>query len=133
MGMQNPKLNDPIDKLSEIYPEGTRFFLEEIRVVPVRNTEYGDGEMVIIKVRGHERELGVWGSYLLTQAKSVDLNDLHRWYKIERRSVEGFGKGRPVKMFVPAGSEDAPGQDDDVPFDSGVFEAVDQSDDDHDF
>jgi len=101
MGMQDPKINEPLDKLAEVFPEGTPFFLEAVRVVPAKTADFGDGEMVILKVRGHERELGVWGSYLLAQAKSVDASDLNQWYVVERGPIEGFGKGRPVKMFVP--------------------------------
>lgn len=104
MGMQNPKVNEPLDKLSEVVPEGDRFFLESIRTVPVKSTEYGEGEMVVVKIRGHERECGIWGAYLLTQAKSASTADLNQWYVINRRPVEGFGKGRPVKVFDPAPS-----------------------------
>lgn len=103
MGMQNPEVGEPIDKLTDKYPEGTPFFLQGIRVVEANTREFGKGEMVIVRVRGNERELGVWGSYLLTQAKSVDGSDLNQWYIIERRHVPGFGKnGRPVKAFTPS-------------------------------
>lgn len=114
MGMQNPAVGEPLDKLSEHYPEGTRFYLTGIRVVKARTADFGEGEMVVLRVQGHERELGVWGSYLLTQAKSVTPEDLNQWYVVNRRVIEGFGKGRPVKVFDPA---PAPGQsDEDRPF-----------------
>lgn len=102
MGMQNPVVNEPLDKLSEEYPEGTPFYLISVRIVKAKTADFGDGEMVVLKVRDHTRELGVWGSYLLSQARSIDDSDLNRWWKIERGVVEGFGKGRPVKQFVPA-------------------------------
>lgn len=100
MGMQNPAVSEPLDKLSEIFPEGTPFYLMEIRTVKAKTADFGEGEMVVVKVADHDRELGVWGSYLLAQAKSVDSGDLNQWYKIERKVIEGFGKGRPVKTFT---------------------------------
>lgn len=106
MGMQNPAVSEPIDKLAEVFPEGTPFFLLGIRVVKAKTTDFGEGEMVILKVRGHDRELGVWGSYLLTQAKSADVGDMNQWYTVERRVIDGFGKGRPVKVFTPATAPD---------------------------
>jgi hypothetical protein len=100
MGMQNPAVSEPLDKLSDKYPEGTPFFLEAIRTVEANTANYGKGEMVVVRVRGNDRELGVWGSYLLTQAKSVDNSDLNQWYKVERKIVPGFGKnGNAVKVF----------------------------------
>lgn len=102
MGMQNPTVREPLDKLAEVYPEGTPFYLTGIRTVKAQTQDFGEGEMVVLTVRGHDRELGVWGAYLLAQAKSVDDSDLNRWYRVERITVEGFGKGRPVKAFVPA-------------------------------
>lgn len=103
MGMMNPAVNEPLDKLSDKFKEGEAFFLEGIRTVEANTQAYGKGEMVVLKVRGAERELGVWGSYLLHQAKSVAASDLGRWYKVERTQIEGFGKGgREVKAFVPA-------------------------------
>lgn len=110
MGMQSPNIGEPLDRLSDVYPEGERFYIEGIRTVKANSQEYGPGEMVVIRVRGHERELGVWGAYLLAQAKSHTPEDLNKWYVLERRKVEGFGKGRPVKILVPYV---APGQDDD--------------------
>lgn len=107
MGLMNPEVGEPLDKMTDVYPEGEPFFLEGIRIVEANTQDYGKGEMVVVRVRGHERELGVWGVYLLAQAKSVQPSDLHKWYKIERRRVEGFGKvqngqRRPVKAFTPA-------------------------------
>ncbi|MDE2101948.1 MAG: hypothetical protein KGL39_32175 [Patescibacteria group bacterium] len=99
MGMQNPVVNDPIDKLAEVYPEGTPFFLTGIRTVKARTADFGEGEMVLVRARDHERELGIWGSYILAQAKSADTSDLNQWYVVRRRVIEGFGKGRPVKVL----------------------------------
>src|SRR5487761_1171312 len=101
MGMQNPVVNEPIDKLSEVYPEGTPFTLLNVRIVKAKTADFGEGEMVVLKVAGHERELGVWGSYILAQAKSVDPSDLNRMYVLRRRVIEGFGKGRAVKVLDP--------------------------------
>lgn len=104
MGMQNPNVEtfEPTDKLADVYAEGTPFFLEGIRVVKAKTADFGDGEMVLLKVRGHERELGVWGAYLTVQAKSVSPGDLGRWYVLNRRLIDGFGKNRPSKVLDPA-------------------------------
>jgi hypothetical protein len=101
MGMQNPVVNDPIDKLSEVIAEGSPFTIDGLRIVSAKTADFGDGEMVIVKVRGHERECGVWGSYLLAQARSADASDYGKQYVLNRRVIEGFGKGRPVKVFDP--------------------------------
>lgn len=127
MGMQNPQVSDPLDKLSDVFPEGTPFYLTAVRTVEVNTAAYGKGEMIVLTVRGHEHELGVWGAYLLAQAKAVDAGDLNQWYMVIRRVVEGFGKGgRPVKVFTPTAAptttpvvKDLPepdATDDDIPF-----------------
>ena len=100
MGMQNPVVSEPLDKLTDHFPEGKPFYLLGVRVVKAKTADFGEGEMVVLRIRGVERECGVWGSYLLAQAKSVAPDDLNHWYLIERGIVEGFGKGRPVKKFV---------------------------------
>ncbi len=103
MSLQDPQISESLEKLSEKFPEGTPFFLEEIRTVEANTIAYGKGEMVVVRVRGNEKELGIWGAYLLQQAKSVVSSDLNQWYIIERKQIPGFGKGgRPVKAFVPA-------------------------------
>lgn len=126
MGMQNPQVSDPLNKLSDVFPEGKPFYMTGIRVVTATSAAYGKGEMVVVAVRGNDHELGVWGAYLLAQAKAVDASDLNQWYVIERRVVEGFGKGgHPVKAFTPAAAptsqpvvQDTPEPDDsdDIPF-----------------
>lgn len=127
MGMQNPQVSEPLDKLSDVFPEGTPFYLTAIRTVKVNTAAYGEGEMVVIAARGHARELGVWGAYLLAQAKATEAADLNQWYMVARRVVEGFGKGgRPVKAFTPTAApvtqpvvQDLPepdAADDDIPF-----------------
>lgn len=103
MGMMNPPTNPALDKMSETIPEGTPFLLQGIRTVEANSQAYGKGEMVVCRVHGHDNELGIWGSYLLHQAKAVAADDLNKWYRIERKLIPGFGKGgRPVKAFVPA-------------------------------
>lgn len=113
MGMQNPNVDtfEPTDKLSEVFPEGTPFFLTGIRTVKAKTNDYGEGEMVLITVQGHPRELGIWGAYLLAQAKSVTGDDLGQWYTINRKLVAGFGKNRPVKVFEPVDPPTAPAGD----------------------
>ena len=110
MGMNNPQVSEPVDKLQEVYPEGTPFLLTGIRTVKARSADYGDGEMIILKTPHHERELSVWGSYLLVQAKAVEPDDLNKWYVIAREVIPGFGKGRPTKLFkqAPAPAPAAP-------------------------
>lgn len=102
MGMQNPSVNEPLDKLSEVVGEGKPFIIDGIRTVKAKTADYGEGEMVVVRVRGHARECGVWGSYLLVQAQSVEPSDLGQAYVLTRRHIEGFGRGRPVKVFDPA-------------------------------
>lgn len=129
MGMQNPSVGEPLDKLAEVFPEGTPFIIDGIRTVEANTADYGKGEMVVVKVRGHQRELGIWGAYLLAQAKSFTPDDAGKSWVINRRNIAGFGKGRPVKVFDLA-PEPAPVQqalssvsaadpaasDDDIPF-----------------
>ena len=105
MGMANPDVGEPIDKLADVYPEGTRFYLVGARVVTARSEEFGPGEMAILKVRGHERELGVWGSYIIAQVKSASAEDFNKWYVVNRRVIEGFGRNRAVKVLDPAPAE----------------------------
>lgn len=102
MGMQNPAVSEPLDKFSDHYKEGQSFFLVGVRIVKARTKDYGEGEMVVLKIRGHERELGIWGAYLLAQAKAVEPSDLNHFYKLEKRVIEGFGGGNASKVFVPA-------------------------------
>lgn len=103
MGMNNPTISESLDKLSEVFPEGHPFFLEGVRTVEANTAAYGKGKMVVIRVRGHQKELGIWGAYLLHQAKCIASDDLQKWWKIERKIVPGFGKeGRAVKAFTPA-------------------------------
>lgn len=104
MGMQNPEVGGELAKFSEVINDGERFYLEGVRLVTGINTDYGQGNMVVLKVRGQEKELGVWGSYLEKQAESVEPGDLNQWYVMVRRVVEGFSK-RPVKVLDLAPAE----------------------------
>lgn len=98
MGLMEPTLNDPIDRFVDIVGEDQVFTLDNIRVLSVTTREYGTGEMVVMKVREHKNELGIWGAYLLAQAKAVKPDDLGKQYKIVRKLVPGFSS-RPVKAF----------------------------------
>lgn len=103
MGMQSPDVGEPIDRFSDMFQEGERFYLEGIRVAHAKNTEFGEGDFVVLKVRGVQRELGIWGAYLVAQARSATHDDLHKWYTVTREVIEGFGKrGRAVKVLRPA-------------------------------
>lgn len=101
MGLLNPEVGGELDKFSEKIGEGERFYLDGIRVISGVRTDYGVGEMVAIKARGHDNELGIWGEYLLHQAKAVQPSDLHQWYIVVREVVPGFSE-RPVKVIKPA-------------------------------
>lgn len=107
MGLLDPKVAKS-EKFSDHFTEGERFFLTGIRTVTA-NTDYGQGEMVLLTVQGMEEELGIWGDYLLKQAKDCSPDDLNKWYIITRQVVDGFST-RPVKMIAPAV---VPGQADD--------------------
>lgn len=107
MGMQNPQVQqyEETDKFSDKIGEGEPFLLQSARVVNAK-TSYGDGEFVLLRVQGQEHELGIWGAYLVAQVKSIEPSDLNRWYVVQRRIVEGFGKQRngthnQVKTFMP--------------------------------
>ena len=106
MGMQNPKVSKS-ENFTDHYEEGQRFYLEGIRTVEVNTADYGKGEMVLLTVKGHENELGIWGAYLATQANSASIDDFPKWYTVTRKVVDGFSK-RPVKILEPA---EAPGQE----------------------
>lgn len=95
MGMQTPEVEryEDLDKFTDKIGEGVPFYLTGIRVVKANTKDFGQGEMVVLKVQGHEHELGIWGSYLLAQAKSVSPGDLNQWYVITREVIPGFGKG----------------------------------------
>lgn len=101
MGMQNPEVSEPLDKFSDKIGEGVPFYLTGIRTVKAKAKDYGEGEMVVLKVQGQERELGIWGAYLLAQAKAVDQSDLNRWYVVKREVIEGFGGGNASKVLRP--------------------------------
>lgn len=115
MGLLDPKISTS-EKFTDHYEEGERFYLEGIRVVKANTADYGEGEMVLMKVRGHENELGIWGAYLLAQAKAASLSDFPNWYVITRKVVDGFSK-RPVKALGPS---EAPGQE----YDAATFDTM---------
>lgn len=100
MGLANPPIRETA-KFSEEIGYNTPFILEGIRVVRAKSADYGEGEMVVIDARGHAAELGVWGTYLIHQARAVESSDLGKRYKmVEDRIVDGFSR-RPVKALVP--------------------------------
>lgn len=100
MGLANPPIRESA-KFSEEIGYDKPFILEGIRVVRAKSADYGEGEMVVIDSRGHTAELGVWGTYLIHQARAVESSDLGRHYKlVEGKMVDGFSR-RPVKALVP--------------------------------
>ena len=111
MPLTDPEVGKSV-KFTDKYSEGERFFLLGIRTVKVNTKDYGEGDMVLLKVQNVDEELGIWGKYLVAQANAADSSDLSKWYVINRRVVPGFG-GRPVKVLDPY---TAPGQDDEPAF-----------------
>lgn len=99
MGLARPDIGAS-EPFSEAVGEDKPFILDGIRIVTANAEEFGKGEMVLMRVRGHEKELGVWGSYLLAQARSATPGDFGQRYMITRKVVDDFSK-RPVKCLVP--------------------------------
>lgn len=100
MGMLNPPTTTT-ENFVDVIGEDTPFVLTGIRIVKA-TTNYGEGDMVVIKTNRSESELSIWGSYLATQARAVEQGDFNKTYVITRKLIPGFGKnGRPVKAFVP--------------------------------
>lgn len=112
MGLAKPDIK-PTRPFQDVYQQGEPFVLDGIRLVKAK-TEYGDGNMVCLKVRAHDDELTIWGTYLERQAESADAGDFGKAYVITSEVVEGFSK-RPVKILKahdttepPAGFGDDP-------------------------
>lgn len=100
MALANPKIRET-KKFTEVIGYDKPFILSGIRTVKARTADYGDGEMVLLDVRGEEAELGIWGTYLLKQAEAAEASDFDQHYKIvEDKIVTGFSR-RPVKALVP--------------------------------
>lgn len=96
MGLTNPPaaLAKPFQ---EVFKEGEPFILDGIRTVKAK-TDYGDGEMILFKVRGQEYELSIWGVYLLNQASAATSSDFGKRYILATEVVDGFSR-RPVKLL----------------------------------
>lgn len=100
MSLANPRIRET-KKFSEVIGYDKPFILNGIRTVKANTRDYGEGEMVVLDVRGHEAEMGVWGAYLLKQAEAAEAGDFGKHYKIvEERVIPGFSR-RPVKALVP--------------------------------
>lgn len=103
MSLARPSIKESAP-FSEAIGEDKPFTLDGIRVVEANTAEFGRGEMVLLTVRGQEKELGVWGGYLLAQAKDASPEDFGKRYMITRKVVPEFSK-RPVKAFVPVNED----------------------------
>ena len=114
-GIPDMPLTDPevgkSEKFSDHFKEGEPFYLLGIRTVEGVDTEYGKGTMILLKVRGTDPELGIWGKYLMAQAGSADASDMNKWYAVNRRVIPGFGS-RPVKVLDPHDGPDRGGDED---------------------
>ena len=105
MGLTKPDINVS-EPFADRFKEGEPFRLLGIRVVTARAKDYGEGEMVLLKVAGQEKELSIWGQYLTEQARAAESSDFGKDYKIVRTRIEGYSD-REVKALVPA--DDEPG------------------------
>lgn len=104
MGLANPKIRET-QKFSAVIGYNTPFILEGIRTVKAKTADYGEGEMVVLDVKGYEAEMGVWGAYLIKQAEAAEPSDFGHFYKlVKSKIVEGFSK-RPVKALVPCNED----------------------------
>lgn len=103
MSLARPSIKES-EPFSEKIGEGIPFTLDGVRIVRANTADFGEGEMVLLNVRGQEKELGIWGSYLLAQARDAGPDDFGKSYMIVRKTVQGFSK-RPVKALVPVDEE----------------------------
>lgn len=99
MSLARPNIRES-EPFSDVIGEGKPFTLDGIRIVKANAADFGEGEMVLLTVRGHDKELGVWGSYLLAQARDATSADFGKRYMLTRKRIEGFSK-REVKALVP--------------------------------
>lgn len=110
MGLTNPKIQTS-KPFTENFREGEAFALLGVRIVEGINTaDYGEGDMVVLTIRTGEDtkdDFGIWGAYLLEQARAAERSDFPARYKIVRKVVEGYSK-REVKALEYV--------DDDIPF-----------------
>lgn len=106
MSLARPNIRES-EPFSEKIGEDTPFTLDGARIVEANSEEFGKGEMVLLSVRGQEKELGVWGNYLLAQVRDAKPEDFGKPYLITRKMVQGFSK-RPVKALVPVDEEGNP-------------------------
>jgi hypothetical protein len=104
MGLAKPNVRAS-KNFKDVIGEDKPFILDGIRTVKARTAQYGEGEMVVLDVRGEEAELTVWGLYLIAQAEAVEKSDLGHHYKMVTKVVPEFSK-LPVKALVPCNPED---------------------------
>lgn len=110
MGLTNPDIQTS-KPFSEHFREGEEFTLLGVRIAEgVKTADFGEGDMVVLTIRISEDEkedFGIWGAYLLEQARAAERSDFPARYRVVRKVVEGYSK-REVKALEFAGDDDIP-------------------------
>lgn len=91
MGLTAPPLAQSVT-FQEVLKEGEPFVLEGIRLVEASSEVYGKGKMVLLTVKGQEKELSVWGQYLTAQAEAAEPADFGALYCLTRGVIEGYSR-----------------------------------------
>jgi hypothetical protein len=103
VGIADPEIRTS-EPFKEYLQEGQTFTLLGIRVVEGIQTQgYGEGDMAVLDVKlpnGEQKSLGLWGEYILAQARSAEDSDFPGLFQVVRDVVPEFSK-RPVKMLRP--------------------------------
>lgn len=114
MGLLNPDIGGIDGKFSEVVGENKPFVLNGAEVISgVKTQGYGEGEMVVLTVTlpgGERKRLGIWGAYLVEQARSADESDFGKVYVVRRGPVKGYSDRPDTKSLAPADNAD------DIPF-----------------
>lgn len=93
MGMFDNDLGTPF---SERFQEREVFTLEDIKVGPNINTEYGEGRPALLKIGGEW--FSIFGTAIVNQARNMEADDLPARVAVVRRPTKS---GRDMKMIVP--------------------------------
>lgn len=105
MGLLKPNISSTEGKFSEVIGYGVPFVLHGIEIVEgVKTQGYGEGTMVIIDAEpegGPRKRLGIWGAYLVEQAKSAEPSDYGKVYQVVQGPVEGYSDRPDTKSLQP--------------------------------
>lgn len=104
MGLLKPNISSIEGQFSEVIGYNVPFVLHGIEIVEgVKTQGYGVGTMVVVDAEpenGPRKRLGVWGQYLIEQAKSAEPSDFGKAYKIVQGPVEGYSDRPDTKSLV---------------------------------